>query len=146
MGHGAREYSLAVHVDGIKQLLKVSAHATPAKAANLSFEDGPTSRTHAKGAHSLYALVTDVYGNPVPEATVSFTTKSGVVKPSRAVTDAKGRAALTWTPSAKAGEQTLRGNVRSTDVAGSYMVEVAGRDAAKSTKSTKSTSAKKRVH
>ena len=87
MGHGAREYTLAVHVDGIKELLKVNARATPAKAANLSFEDGPSSRTHAKGTHSLYALVTDVYGNPVPEATVSFTTKSGMVKPSRAVTD-----------------------------------------------------------
>jgi hypothetical protein len=143
MGHGAKEYTLAVHVEGIKPLLKVSAHATSAKAANLSFEDGPVSRTHAKGAHSLYALVTDVYGNPVPEATVSFSTKSGVVKPSRAVTDAKGRAALTWTPSAKAGEQTLRGSVRSTDVTGNYMVEVAGREGAKPAKSTRSTKAKK---
>jgi len=147
MGHGAREYTLAVHVDGIKQLLKVNAHATAAKAANLSFEDGPASRAHAKGAHSLYALVTDVYGNPVPDATVSFTTRSGVVKPSRAVTDAKGRSVLSWTPGAAAGEQTLRGSVRSTDVTGSYVVEVAGRESAKPAKSTKSTtSAKKRTH
>ena len=147
MGHGAREYTLAVHVDGIKQLLKVNARATPAKAANLSFEDGPTSRTHEKNAHSLYALVTDVYGNPVPEATVSFTTKSGMVRPSRAVTDAKGRARLTWTPGAAAGEQTLRGSVRSTDVTGNYVVEVAGREAPKTTKSPKaSSSAKKRTH
>ena len=144
MGHGAREYTLAVHVDGIKPLLKVNAHATPAKPANLSFEDGPTSRTHAKGVHALYALVTDIYGNPVPEATVSFTTRSGVVKPSRAVTDAKGRAALTWTPGAAAGEQTLRGSVRSSDVTGSYVVEVAGREPAKSTKAPRATSAKKK--
>jgi adhesin/invasin len=144
MGHGAKEYTLAVHVEGIKPLLKVTAHAIPAKAANLSFEDGPASRTHAKGSHSLYALVTDVYGNPVPEATVSFSTKSGMVKPSRAVTDAKGRAALTWTPSAKAGEQTLHGSVRSTDVTGSYVVEVAGRESAKPAKSTKTTSTKKK--
>jgi hypothetical protein len=143
MGHGAKEYTLAVHVDGLKPLLKVTAHATPAKAANLSFEDGPSSRTHAKGTHSLYALVTDVYGNPVPEATVSFSTKSGVVTPSRAVTDAKGRAALTWTPSTRSGEQTLRGSVRSTDVTGSYVVEVAGRESAKPAKSTKSSTKKK---
>jgi adhesin/invasin len=143
MGHGAKEYTLAVHVEGIKPLLKVTAHATPAKAANLSFEDGPSSRTHAKGTHSLYALVTDVYGNPVPEATVSFSTKSGMVKPSRAVTDTKGRAALTWTPSTKSGEQTLRGSVRSTDVTGSYVVEVAGRESAKPAKSTKSSTKKK---
>jgi adhesin/invasin len=147
MGHGAREYTLAVHVDGIRQLLKVNAHALPAKAANLSFEDGPASHARAKGEHSLYALVTDVYGNPVPEATVSFTTKSGVVKPSRAVTDAKGRATLTWTPGAAAGEQTLRGSVRSTDVTGSYIVEVAAREAPKSAKSAKPiNSAKRKSH
>src|SRR6476661_7452542 len=58
MGRGAHEYTLAAHVDGIKQLLKVSAHATSVKAANLTFEDGPSSHTHAKSAHSLYALVT----------------------------------------------------------------------------------------
>jgi hypothetical protein len=144
MGHGAKEYTLGVHVDGVKPLLRVTAHATSARSANLSFEDGPTSRTHAKGTHSLYALVTDVYGNPVPEATVSFATKSGVVKPSRAVTDAKGRAALTWTPSSKAGEQTLMGSVRSAGVTGSYVVEVAGRESAKPAKSTKPASAKKK--
>ena len=143
MGHGAREYTLAVHVDGIKPLLKVSAHATPARAANLSFEDGPASRTHAKGAHSLYALVTDVYGNPVPDAPVRFMTKSGVVTPSRAVTDAKGRSTVTWTPGAAAGEQTLLGSVHSTDVTGTYVVEIAGRETAKVVKSPKATSAKK---
>jgi len=139
MGHGAREYTLAVHVDGIKQLLKVNAHAVPARPANLSFEDGPASHTHVKGQHSLYALVTDVYGNPVPEATLSFTTKSGVVKPSRAVSDAKGRVALTWTPGSAAGEQTLRGSVRSSDVTGSYVVEVAAREPALKTPSAKKT-------
>ena len=131
MGHAAREYTLAVHVDGIKALLKVAAHAVPARAANLSFEDGPaSSRGHvAKGKRALFALVTDVYGNPVPEATVRFSTTSGVVAPGRAVTDAKGRATLAWAPGAKAGEQTLSGRVRSTDVRGSYVVQVAGHEA-----------------
>lgn len=146
MGHGAREYTLGVHVDGITQLLKVNARATPAKAANLSFEDGPARHAQAKRAHLLYALVTDIYGNPVPEAMVSFASKSGVVKPSRAVTDAKGRAALTWTPGAAVGEQTLRGSVRSTDVTGSYVVDVAGREPTKTTKAPKAASTKKRSH
>ena len=143
LGHAAREYTLAVHVEGIKPLVKIAARGTPAKAANLSFEDGPASgRGHAtKGKHVLYALVTDVYGNPVPDATVSFSTKSGVVTPGRAVTDAKGRAALSWTPGARAGEQTLVGSVRSTDVTGSYITQVAGRDpppkAAKSKKGSR---------
>lgn len=88
--------------------------------------------------------MTDVYGNPVPDAMVRFTTKSGVVTPSRAVTDAKGRSAVTWTPGATAGEQTLHGSIRSTDVTGSYVVEVAGREPAKGAKAPKTTSAKKR--
>src|SRR6478672_3829139 len=36
MGHSAGEYSLAVHVDGVKKLLKVTARATPSAAANLA--------------------------------------------------------------------------------------------------------------
>jgi adhesin/invasin len=147
MGHAAREYTLTARARGVEKPIKASAHATPAKAANLSFEDGPPSRTRVRNTHSLYALVTDVYGNPVPEAPVSFTTKSGMVRPSRAVTDAKGRAALTWTTGAAAGEQTLRGSVRKTDVTGNYVVEVAGHEAPKPTKSAKPTSsAKKRSH
>ena len=61
-----------------------------------------------------------------------------------AVTDAKGRSAVTWTPGATAGEQTLHGSIRSTDVTGTYVVEVAGREPAKGAKAPKTTSAKKR--
>ena len=41
VGHSAGDYTLAVHVDGIKQLLKLSARAKPAAPANLSFDDAP---------------------------------------------------------------------------------------------------------
>ncbi|HCU11781.1 MAG TPA: hypothetical protein DGB72_06635 [Gemmatimonadetes bacterium] len=126
MGHSAGDYSLAVHVDGVKELLKVVAHATPATAANLAFDDVPgdkRSRASAK-AKRLYALVTDVYGNPVPDAKVNFSVKSGTVTPARAVSDAKGRAALTWKLGSKAGEQTLKGVVKGTDVAGEYVTQV----------------------
>jgi hypothetical protein len=77
----------------------------------------------------LYALVTDIYGNPVPDAKVSFSVKSGTVTPTRAVSDAKGRAALTWKLGSKAGEQTLKGVVRGTDVAGEYITQVGPREA-----------------
>jgi hypothetical protein len=126
MGHSAGDYSLAVHVDGVKELLKVVAHATPATAANLAFDDVPgdkRSRVTAKDKR-LYALVTDVYGNPVPDAKVNFSVKSGTVTPARAISDAKGRAALTWKLGSKAGEQTLRGVVKGTDVAGEYVTQV----------------------
>jgi hypothetical protein len=140
MGHVAKEYSLAVHVNGVKKLFKLTAHASPATAANLSFDDAPAPS--GKGASAkvkhLYVLVTDVYGNPVPDAKVGFSATSGVVTPARAVSDAKGRAALIWTLGAKLGEQTLSGAVRGSDVRGAYVTQVAEHAPAKGT--TKTTS------
>jgi hypothetical protein len=129
MGRQAGEHSLVVRVDGVKKLVKLSAQTMPAAPANLSFDDAPAPEKHAKvkdRTRHLYALVTDVYGNPVPDAKVLFTTKSGTVTPARAVSDTRGRAALTWLPGTKAGEQSLVGVVRSTDVKGSYTTEVGG--------------------
>jgi hypothetical protein len=130
MGHSAGDYSLAIHHEGLKKLLKVAAHAGPASAANLAFDDMPgekRSRDPAKGK-KLFALVTDVYGNPVPEAKVSFSVKSGTVTPTRAVSDAKGRAAVTWKLGSKVGEQTLKGVVKGSDVKGEYVTQVGGRE------------------
>jgi hypothetical protein len=131
MGHSAGDYTLAVHVEGVKQLLKVVARATPASPANLAFDDVPgdkRSKDLAK-AKRLFALVTDVYGNPVPDARVTFSVKSGTVTPARAMSDAKGRAALTWKLGSKTGEQTLKGVVRGTDVTGEYVTQVGPREA-----------------
>jgi hypothetical protein len=130
MGHSAGEYTLAVHVDGVKQLAKLVAHAVPAAAANLAFDDVPGERHPREPAKSkrLIAIVTDVYGNPVPDARVNFSVKSGTVTPARTVSDAKGRASLTWKLGTKAGEQTLTGTVRGTDVTGDYVAEVSGRE------------------
>src|SRR5947209_11135704 len=105
MGHSAGDYSLAVHVDGIKKLLKVTAHATPAAAANLAFDDVPgDKRTRDSKTKRLYAVVTDVYGNPVLDAPVNFSAKGGVGTPARAARRAKPRPALSrqfaTTPSA----------------------------------------------
>jgi hypothetical protein len=131
MGRSAGEQSLAVRVEGVKKLLKVAAQTMPAAPANLSFDDAPppVPEKHAKTkdrSHHLYAVVTDVYGNPVPDVKVLFATKAGTVTPARAVSDTRGRAALTWMPGSKAGEQTLTGAVRSTDVKGTYTTEVGG--------------------
>lgn len=133
MGRSAGDHALGVHVDGLKKAHKVAARAIPASPANLSFDDAPPpagEKHHAKekGRH-LYAVVTDIYGNPVPDAKVSFSTKSGMVTPARAVSDARGRAALTWTPGTKPGEQMLTGVVRGTDVKGTFATQVAGHDA-----------------
>jgi hypothetical protein len=130
MGHSAGEYTLAVHVDGVKQLVKLVARAVPAAPANLAFDDVPGDRHQREPAKAkrLIAIVTDVYGNPVPDARVNFSVKSGTVTPARTVSDAKGRASLTWKLGTKAGEQILTGMVRGTDVTGDYLAEVSGRE------------------
>ena len=129
MGRSAGAYSLVLRVDGVTKPTKASARATPAAPANLSFDDAPEPVSPAKSKvkrRYLYAVVTDVYGNVVPEARLWFATKSGSVTPTRAVSDARGRTALTWTPGAQPGEQTLTGAVRSTDVTGRYTTTIAG--------------------
>ena len=142
MGHSAGDYTLAVHVEGVKQLLKVVAHATPAAPANLAFDDVPADKRLRDAAKNkrLSALVTDLYGNPVPDARVNFSVKSGTVTPARAISDPKGRAALTWKLGSKTGEQTLKGVVRGTDVAGEYVTQVGPREPLAKPASLRSTS------
>ena len=97
-----------------------------AAAANLSFDDAPSAEKRAASrprVKHLLALVTDVYGNPVPNAPVNLSVKSGTITPARAVTDSKGRVAVTWSMGATSDEQTLRGTVRGTDVKGAYITQ-----------------------
>jgi hypothetical protein len=142
MGHSAGDYTLAVHLEGLKKLLKIAARATPAAPANLAFDDMPGEKRSKESVKvkKLFALVTDVYGNPVPEARVNFSVKSGTVTPSRAVSDARGRAALTWKLGSKTGEQTLSGVVRGSDVTGEYVTQVGGREPVSKTAILKSAS------
>jgi hypothetical protein len=149
LGHSAGDHALAVHLDGMSKLLKLSAVARPAAPANLSFDDAPgeSRNAHPKWKH-LLALVTDAYGNPVPEVRLSFSSRSGSVTPSRAVSDAKGRVKVSWTLASRPGDQSLTGSVPGTDVRGSFVVPGAGatRTPAKaaSVKGTSSKTSKKR--
>jgi hypothetical protein len=111
-------------MDGLKRLLKITAHALPSGPANLSFDDVPGDSKTSR-ARSLVALVTDAFGNPVPDARVTFATKSGSVSPSRAVTDAKGHVKVKWTPGGKPSE-ALTGAVQGTDVRGSFLLQPQG--------------------
>lgn len=144
MGHSAGDHTLAIHHEGLKKLLKVVARATPAAPANLAFDDMPGEKRSRESAKlkKLFALVTDVYGNPVPEARVNFSVKSGTVTPTRAVSDAKGRAAVTWKLGSKPGEQTLTGVVRGSDVTGEYVTQVGGREPIAKTAAVKTASVK----
>jgi Big-like domain-containing protein len=132
MGHSAGDHTLAIHHEGLKKLLKIGAQATPAAPANLAFDDMPGEKRSRESAKQkkLFALVTDVYGNPVPNARVNFSVKSGTVTPSRSVSDAKGRAVVIWKLGAKLGEQILTGVVRGSDVTGEYVTQVGAREPA----------------
>lgn len=140
MGHSAGEYTLAVRHDGVKKLLKIAARASPAAPANLAFDDMPGEKRSKAPVKQkkLFALVTDVYGNPVPDARVNFSAKSGTVTPARAVSDARGRAALTWKLGSNPGEQRLTGLVRGSDVTGEYVTQLGGPDALAKTAPPKS--------
>ena len=148
LGHTAGDHALAVHLDGVKKLLKLTAIAHPAAPANVSFDDAPSEHSsRVKGKH-LVAIVTDAYGNPVPDVRLSFSTHSGSVSPSRAVSDAKGRVRISWALGTKPGDQSLVGSVPGTDVKGSFVVPGAGstKTPAKtaSAKGTSSKSSRKR--
>ena len=141
MGRSAGRHTLGVHARGTDKAIRLTATAAPGAPANLSFDDagpGATRPREPAGTRRLYAFVTDVYGNPVPNAPLRFATTSGVVSPARAVSDARGRAALTWRVGAKPGEQTLTGLVRSTSVRGAYAAQVTGHDPVRKVASAKS--------
>ena len=135
MGRAMGEYKLAAHVEGITKSTKLTARATSGNVANISFDDAPPVKGASASTRRLIAIVTDVYGNPIADSPVSLSVKSGVVRPVRAATDARGRVAVTWTLSALPGEQTLTGRVRGTDVSGSYIATM--KSAAPKTKSRK---------
>jgi len=133
MGRSAGAHTLAVHVEGVKKLVKLAAQARAAGPANLSFDDVRTEKAPKSASRTkrLYAVVTDLYGNPVSDARMRFSTTSGTVSPKRAVSDAKGRTEVVWKVGSKPGEQALLGAVSATDVRGDYKLDIAGPPAPK---------------
>jgi len=104
-------------------VLKVTARAAPLGAANIALSALPDSAPAGRPlAKSVVALVTDVYGNVVPDALVVFSPASGSVSPARAMTDAKGTTATKWTLGKSAGDQALSVTVRGTSAKTSAFV------------------------
>lgn len=116
LGRAAGRHTLGVHLDGLVDSLAVVAWAQPGAAANLAFDEvrGSDARTSTR---KLVATVTDLHGNPVPNARLSLTAKGGRVSPSRAVSDGRGTVPLTWTPGSGAA---LSGAIAGTDVRETY--------------------------
>ena len=116
LGRSAGSQSLTVRMDGLAKSLGVVAWAEPGAPANLAIDEVRGSPDRA-GKRRLMATVIDLYGNPVPNATLRLTARGGRVSPSRAVSDRRGAVPLTWTPGSGA---TLSGAVAGTDVRDTY--------------------------
>ena len=146
---------LTARVEGIEHHVEVSATAVPASAANLALATEAMSGTAGKSlGFPVIATVTDSYGNPVPDAPVVFTPKSGSTSLVRIVTDSHGHAQTRWTLGRTAGEQALVAVVKGHDVRGTLTVQAtapAERQAkpktpSKSTSHSPSKSAAKKKH
>jgi len=114
LGRSAGSHTLGVHLDGLKESLRIVALAQPGAPANLNFDE---VRGSAANKRKVVATVTDLYGNPVPNAKLGLTAKGGHVSPSRAVSDERGTVSLTWTPGSGAA---LSGAIAGTDVRETY--------------------------
>jgi hypothetical protein len=116
MGRTAGEQTLVVRTDSVPPL-RVGARALPGAPANLSFHEPPVEGIIGRPLRDkIVAVVTDVYGNPVPDAVVSFVTRWGGVSPARAAADTAGRVRVSWTLGSLLGEQGLTAMVRGSDV------------------------------
>ncbi len=103
----------------------VTARGTPGTPETLTLDaSSATGKSHAM-QRSVVATVKDVYGNPIPDAALRFTTSAGAVSPASVVSDAKGRAKVTWTMSSKTNEHVLMASVRGSDVKETLKVESA---------------------
>ncbi|MDQ3995568.1 MAG: Ig-like domain-containing protein, partial [Gemmatimonadota bacterium] len=115
MGRAAGAHTLVVRVDSVPPL-RVNARVLPRAPANLSFHEPPVEGQVGRALPGkIVAVVTDVYGNPVPDAVVTFVTRLGRVTPSRAAADTAGYVRTIWTLGPQLGEQTLTGIVRGSD-------------------------------
>ena len=118
LGRSAGSHTLGVHLDGLNESLHVVASAQPGTPANLTFDEVHDASVRS-GTRKLVATVTDLYGNPVPNAKLGLTAKGGRVSPSRAVSDGRGVVPLIWTPGSGAA---LSGAIAGTDVRETYAV------------------------
>jgi hypothetical protein len=119
MPRSSGDISLAARIEGVRSAARISAHASAAAPANLSFEETRQAKTAAR-TRKVAAMVTDLYGNPVSDALVVFSSETASIAPARAITDGSGRVELTVT-GARDG-QTIKGVVKGTDVVATFVV------------------------
>jgi len=108
LGPQAGAQRLTASTAGVERSVELTAQVRAGPAAKIALGDLPAT---ALGGEALprpvQVAVTDVDGNPVPDAMVAFTAKAGKVTPARARTDATGHATAHWTLATSAGEQRI---------------------------------------
>jgi hypothetical protein len=118
LGRGMGPYTLSARVTGTDHAAPavVTAKADPGEPETLTL-DASSARGKTRALErSIVAIVKDVYGNPISDAALRFTTTTGAVSPASVVSDAKGRAKVTWRLSPKAIEQLLTASVHGSDL------------------------------
>jgi adhesin/invasin len=115
LGRRAGTNLLRLRAGGVDTLVTVVAHAKAAEPANLTFVRPPETAAAGRPL-PLPTLVTDAYGNPVPDALVLFQVSAGTLSAGRVMSDYQGEAATHWTPANKPVEQSISATVRGTTV------------------------------
>jgi len=118
LGTGAGRQTLEARTGSLSTA--VTATATAAAAAHVEFVAGG-GQQGTRGSElpwPLVTLVTDAYGNPRGEATVTFQVSGdGAASPSNGVTDPTGRVSVTWRLGSQLGRQTATATVGGVGVA-----------------------------
>jgi hypothetical protein len=121
---GGQRLALSVGERGIAA--SVTARAAPGAAANVEIQAPPSAGTAGRALpKTITALVTDAYGNPVPDVLTLFTVSAGTVSAARVMTNDKGLAPTRWTLGPKTGPHTLTAAVRGTAAKTALTVQAA---------------------
>jgi len=118
LGRDIGSYTLSARVTGKDHTAPAvgTAHANPGAPETLTLDASSVKGKAHSLERAIVAIVKDVYGNPIPDAALRFTTKTGAVSPASVVSDARGRAKVTWKLSPKAIEHLLTASVRGSDL------------------------------
>lgn len=135
LGREARAQTVAVRSKDVASPIQFTAMARPQAPANIAFVAPPSRGVVGEVLRGQVSVrVTDAYGNPVPDARVTFRVAAGRVAPSVAVTDKSGAAATRWTLGPGPGEQALSASVRGTEAKATLTLTATAVAAARSTK------------
>jgi adhesin/invasin len=123
LGRRAGPQRVELRGGGVDSVLVVTAGASVLGPANLAFQNVPATAPPGRPI-AITVLVTDAYGNPVPDAPVTYSAASGTLSVARVMTDDAGRGATRWTPAAAPAEQVLTAVVRGTTVRATHTVRI----------------------